>query len=266
MPTGDLSIQAHVPATGVDTSRGPMCENQRNLRGLGGERSTWRKAHARSARLRRRTRSRPTYLESQPTGSPTPAHRRTRRCRRRSSSSTSPASRGSRSTWHDGGASARRNWPTPSGAALPNCSPWPTSGAVSCSSSVAMPCSCSSAAPVTRLRPVPRRPRSAERCAPQARVQVPGLRLTLRMSIGVESGVFHLFLVGDSHRELIVAGPATSGTVAAESAADTGEIVVGPGTVASLRSSLLGAPKGPGRLLRQAPDVSPEGATSARDP
>ena len=92
------------------------------------------------------------------------------------------------------------------------------------------------------------------------RVQVPGLRLTLRMSIGVESGVFHLFLVGDSHRELIVAGPATSRTVAAESAADTGEIVVGPGTVASLRSSLLGAPKGPGRLLRQAPDVSPEGA------
>ena len=39
-------------------------------------------------------------------------------------------------------------------------------------------------------------------------------RVTLRMSVGIHSGDFHFFLVGDpTHRELIVAGPVASETV-----------------------------------------------------
>jgi class 3 adenylate cyclase len=39
-------------------------------------------------------------------------------------------------------------------------------------------------------------------------------KVTLRMSVGAHTGAFHFFLVGDSHRELIVAGPAATETVA----------------------------------------------------
>ena len=38
------------------------------------------------------------------------------------------------------------------------------------------------------------------------RIDTTAGRVTLRISIGVHSGTFHLFLVGGSHRELIVAG------------------------------------------------------------
>ena len=37
-------------------------------------------------------------------------------------------------------------------------------------------------------------------------------RLNLKMSVGVHTGAFHFFRVGDSHRELIVAGPAATMT------------------------------------------------------
>src|SRR5262249_59702983 len=35
-------------------------------------------------------------------------------------------------------------------------------------------------------------------------------QVTLRMSLGVHSGSFELFLVGDLHRELVIAGPAAT--------------------------------------------------------
>jgi class 3 adenylate cyclase/tetratricopeptide (TPR) repeat protein len=76
--------------------------------------------------------------------------------------------------------------------------------------------------------------------------------LRLRMSVGVNSGAFDLFLVGASHRELIVAGPATSATCAFESAADPGEILVGPATAEALGPGSLGAAKAGGHLLRRA--------------
>ena len=38
----------------------------------------------------------------------------------------------------------------------------------------------------------------------------PAVRVTLRMSVGVHSGPFEFFLVGSSHRELVVAGPAAT--------------------------------------------------------
>ncbi len=38
------------------------------------------------------------------------------------------------------------------------------------------------------------------------RIDLPGARVQLRMSVGAHTGTFHLFLVGTSHRELIAAG------------------------------------------------------------
>ncbi len=79
---------------------------------------------------------------------------------------------------------------------------------------------------------------------------------TLRMSIGVHSGQFHFFLVGDSHRELIVTGPAVTETVEMETIADATEIVVSPATARALPATCITAPKGHGFLIGAAvPDV-----------
>jgi class 3 adenylate cyclase/tetratricopeptide (TPR) repeat protein len=82
----------------------------------------------------------------------------------------------------------------------------------------------------------------------------------LRMSQGVHSGRFDFFLVGDPavHRELLVCGPEVSRVVAAESAANAGEIAVTAATCARLGAdtTLLGQPvDGIGRLLRRRPDL-----------
>ncbi len=88
-------------------------------------------------------------------------------------------------------------------------------------------------------------------------------KVTLRMSIGVNSGRFHFFLVGGSHREMLVTGPAATETVRMESAATAGEILLSPATAAHLPERLVGQAKGPGRLLRSAPPgLSREGAGS----
>jgi class 3 adenylate cyclase/tetratricopeptide (TPR) repeat protein len=71
-------------------------------------------------------------------------------------------------------------------------------------------------------------------------------RVRLQMHAGLFSGPCHFFLVGDRHRELIVAGPAATATVAAESAAAAGEIVVAG---EPLPDDVLGEPRGGGRLL-----------------
>lgn len=86
-------------------------------------------------------------------------------------------------------------------------------------------------------------------------------KVTLRMSIGVNSGRFHFFLVGKSHRELIITGPAATETVRMESAATAGEILLSPTTATLLADRILGEAKGPGRLLRSAPSgLSLEGS------
>jgi class 3 adenylate cyclase/tetratricopeptide (TPR) repeat protein len=87
------------------------------------------------------------------------------------------------------------------------------------------------------------------------RLTVLGQKLSLRMSVGVHSGLFHFFLVGDSHREFIVTGPGASAVVEMQAASDAGEIVISPATAAALKPSLVGEAKGPGCLLRRAPSV-----------
>ena len=62
------------------------------------------------------------------------------------------------------------------------------------------------------------------------RLTVLGQQVPLRMSVGIHSGLFDFFLVGDSHREFIVTGPAASTTVSMEGTADPGEIVISDAT------------------------------------
>lgn len=75
------------------------------------------------------------------------------------------------------------------------------------------------------------------------------VRARLRMSAGVHSGPLHFFLVGATHRELIVTGPGATATATMEATAEAGEVVVSPATAASIPAALVGAAKGPGRLV-----------------
>ena len=85
-------------------------------------------------------------------------------------------------------------------------------------------------------------------------------RLSLSMSVGVHSGDVALFLVGEPTRELLVLGPAATGTADAEKAAGAGEVVVSRATAARLRPGST-RPRDDGRLLlrRRAPHF-PKGA------
>jgi len=79
--------------------------------------------------------------------------------------------------------------------------------------------------------------------------------VTLRMSIGIASGVLDFFFVGSAHRELVITGPGATETVAMEGAADAGEIALSPAMAAALDAPYVGEPKGPAILLRRGPNV-----------
>jgi class 3 adenylate cyclase/tetratricopeptide (TPR) repeat protein len=85
------------------------------------------------------------------------------------------------------------------------------------------------------------------------RIDIPGAKVTLRMSQGVHSGRFHFFAVGTSHTELLPIGPAWSRVVAMEHTAGAGQILISPETGALLPGRCLGAAKGPGVLLVREP-------------
>ncbi len=82
-------------------------------------------------------------------------------------------------------------------------------------------------------------------------------RVRLRMSVGVNTGLFQFFLVGDLHRELILTGPAASKTVEMESTAEAGEILLSKPLASLVDPSLLGDPKGEGILLTRMPPPPP---------
>jgi class 3 adenylate cyclase/tetratricopeptide (TPR) repeat protein len=75
-------------------------------------------------------------------------------------------------------------------------------------------------------------------------------KVTLRMSVGVHSGEFDFFLVGGSHRELIVAGRGATRTVEMESAAGAGRILLSPETASAIPRMNRGKAHGPGILLK----------------
>jgi class 3 adenylate cyclase/tetratricopeptide (TPR) repeat protein len=98
-------------------------------------------------------------------------------------------------------------------------------------------------------------------------VQSSAGRARLRMSVGIHSGTFHFFLVGDPeiHRELVVAGPGSTRTTQMEQIAEANEVVVSPETVAQLDPSVVGPAKGEGFLLAGVPDVLFRSAPSGPD-
>jgi class 3 adenylate cyclase/tetratricopeptide (TPR) repeat protein len=59
-------------------------------------------------------------------------------------------------------------------------------------------------------------------------------KLKLKISIGAHSGAFHLFLVGDRYRQLVVGGPDTTVAMNSESSAEAGQIVVSEAMAALL--------------------------------
>src|SRR6478735_10954729 len=66
-----------------------------------------------------------------------------------------------------------------------------------------------------------------------------GVRLS--MTVGVRSGEFDWFLVGRSHRQLVLGGAAASQLVTLEGLAERGQILVGPSTAAALDRRNLSA-------------------------
>lgn len=78
-------------------------------------------------------------------------------------------------------------------------------------------------------------------------------KVRLRMSVGVHSGEFAFYLVGEEHRELVITGPAASETVTMEATAAAGEVVLSAVTADAVPSGNRGATKGSGFLLRGIP-------------
>jgi class 3 adenylate cyclase/tetratricopeptide (TPR) repeat protein len=89
--------------------------------------------------------------------------------------------------------------------------------------------------------------------------------LNLSMSVGLHSDRIYFFLVGSTHRELVLAGPAASIAVAMESAANAGEIGVSPATAALLPAMAVRA-RDDGLLLLKwrKPPTAPAGASPDR--
>ncbi len=79
--------------------------------------------------------------------------------------------------------------------------------------------------------------------------------IQLKMHAGLHSGTFQFFLVGESHRELLISGPSASATVTMEATSEAGEILLSAGTAALVEPDALGDAKEGGTLLRAAPDV-----------
>ena len=78
--------------------------------------------------------------------------------------------------------------------------------------------------------------------------------VVLRMSVGVHRGYYPMFVVGDSHRELLIGGAAATTVVEMESAASSGQIVISSRTARRLPRSLCRRERRPG---------IPAGASSA---
>ena len=85
--------------------------------------------------------------------------------------------------------------------------------------------------------------------------------VTLKMHVGIHADTFDFFLVGESHRELLLTGPGVTRTVEMESGAEAGEILVSDETCAALPKRTLGESKEGGRLLK-----APPGAAAALAP
>jgi class 3 adenylate cyclase/tetratricopeptide (TPR) repeat protein len=82
--------------------------------------------------------------------------------------------------------------------------------------------------------------------------------VTLKMHVGVHSDTYDFFLVGETHRELLLAGPGVTRTVEMEGGAEAGEILVSEETTATLPARLFGEAKNGGLLLKTTLGVTGE--------
>ena len=85
------------------------------------------------------------------------------------------------------------------------------------------------------------------------RIRAGGSEVLLRMSVGVHTGDYAMFLVGGSHREFLIGGDAATTVVAMEALASAGQILVSSDTASVLPRSCLGAQVGPGTVLARSP-------------
>ncbi len=93
-----------------------------------------------------------------------------------------------------------------------------------------------------------------------ARIATSVGRVPLKMSIGLHTGTMHAYLVGDSHRELIITGPGATGTIEMEGTADAGEILVSTAVRDALPRGAATVAKGDGWVLKwRKPPVAPVG-------
>jgi class 3 adenylate cyclase/tetratricopeptide (TPR) repeat protein len=93
--------------------------------------------------------------------------------------------------------------------------------------------------------------------------------VTLRMSVGVHSGLFDFYLVGDPqhHRELLVVGPEASRTADMEALADAGQVALSDSTAALLPARTHRPGPRPGsRLLRGRPSGAQDAALTPQGP
>jgi class 3 adenylate cyclase/tetratricopeptide (TPR) repeat protein len=79
--------------------------------------------------------------------------------------------------------------------------------------------------------------------------------VVLRMSIGIHSGTFNFFLVGDRHFELVITGPGATQTALMEGIAEAGEIAISKATASLLPRAAVGEPKEDALLLAAEPKV-----------
>ncbi len=86
----------------------------------------------------------------------------------------------------------------------------------------------------------------------------------LQMSIGAHSGLFHFFLVGGVHRELVIAGAAASACVATEAIARAGEIALSAPSARRLRSARARRAPRRGRAAVGQPRDARDGAAVLR--
>src|SRR6188472_2880543 len=87
------------------------------------------------------------------------------------------------------------------------------------------------------------------------RLHLSGGTIVLRMSVGIGTGMFHFFMTGSVHRELLIAGPAMTETLQMEAIADAGEIGITPTLAERLDRACVGPTKEAAILLAAPPDV-----------
>ncbi len=85
------------------------------------------------------------------------------------------------------------------------------------------------------------------------RIRAGGSEVVLRMSVGVHSGSYAMFLAGGSHRELLIGGRGATTVVAMEGLASAGQILLSSETASVLPRACRGAEVGSGLLLARTP-------------